>query len=374
MKGEAYMKKVICFISLLLCLCCLVSCDIANITRAIKEQWLDLISDTYSSGLAYKLNDDEKSYSVTGIGLCNDSDVVIPSTHNGLPVTNIAHNAFQECQKLKSVKISDSVTSIGMYAFSYCRSLKTIIISQSVTTIVDSPFEGCTALENIKVNKANPSYSSIDGNLYSKDGTTLIRYAIGKKDTSFIIPDSVTSIDNYAFRNSQFLESVEMSDSVTSIGMYAFSWCSSLKSIKLSKSIKEIPNGMFNYCTSLTDVVIPDSVKSIGGRAFYACKSLAEITIPYGVTVINNYTFSNCESLKSVNIPSSVTEIGGYAFSSCKSLTKIVIPDSVTRIDGFAFQYCSSLKIFCKAKSLSSNWHPYWKPEEVPVLWGYIGK
>lgn len=346
------MKKLLAFVLTLIFLSLsLVSCDISSIKEIIFGKDENQVEEKPSEGLDFKLNDDGASYSVRGIGVCEDVDVVIPSSYNGLPVTSIKRGAFDHCYALTS-----------------------IVISKSVITMDESPFEGCLALEKIDVHKDNPAYKSIDGNLYSKDGTVLIKYAIGKKDTSFTIPNFVTSIGYRAFERAQYLENVEMPDSVNSVGDRAFSWCSSLKSVKLSNSIKAISNGMFNYCTSLTDVAIPDSVKSIGSSAFEACKSLSKIVIPDGVTIINNYTFSNCESLKSVNIPSSVTKIGAYAFSSCESLTKIVIPDSVERIDGFAFNYCSSLTVYCEANSKPHTWHVYWKPSEVPVVWGYTGE
>ena len=343
------------------------------------QEWMDDISFQYmsntpSEGLEFKLNEDGSSYSVWNIGFCTDENVIIPDTYKGLPVTSIAHFAFSGCEGIKRVKIPNSVTTIEMGAFNFCSTLETIIIPESVTNIVDSPFEDCSSLKNIVVDKNNQHYMSIDGNLYSKDGTMLIRYAIGKEDKLFTIPNSVTSIEHSAFEDSKSLESVIMPDSVTNVGTKTFAWCSSLKSVKLSNAMGEISHYMFEYCTSLVDVAIPNSVTSIGQGAFEACKALEIIKIPENITEIKYYTFSNCTSLKSINIPDSVIKIGGYAFSSCTSLERIVIPDSVTRIDGFAFKYSSKLTIYCEAKSFPSKWHSRWKPEETPVVWGYTGE
>ena len=134
----------------------------------------------------------------------------VPSSLNSVIITggtSIDDYAFYECTSLKSITIPDSVTSIGDLAFFYCFPTS-IIVSDN-----------------------NTAYKSIDGNLYSKDGKTLIQYATGKKDASFTIPDSVTSIGKAAFYWCGSLTSITIPDSVTSIGDYAFSDCSSLTSI-----------------------------------------------------------------------------------------------------------------------------------------------
>ena len=132
-------------------------------------------------------------------------------------------------------------------------------------------------------------------------------------------------------------------DSVTSIGEYAFYNCRSLTSVTIPDSVTIIGDSTFYYCTSLTSVTIPDSVTSIGERAFYECRSLTSVTIPDSVTRIGGWAFYYCTSLTSVTIPDSVTSIGQQAFYYCTSLTSVTIPDSVTRINNGAFSHCTSL-------------------------------
>ena len=147
--------------------------------------------------------------SVTSIGYeafrdcTNLTSVVIPDS-----VTSIGYMAFWNCTNLTNVVIPDSVTSIGLQAFYACTSLTSVVIGDSVTSIGDLAFGACYSLTSITVTANNTAYQSIDGNLYSKDGKTLIQYAIGKTDTSFIIPDSVTSIGERAFYNCTSLTSV----------------------------------------------------------------------------------------------------------------------------------------------------------------------
>ena len=169
-------------------------------------------------------------------------------------VTAIPDDAFYGYSGLTSVTIGNSVTTIGDQAFSNCDGLTSVTIPDSVTTIGEFAFGFCTSLTSISVDENNPNYKSIDGNLYSKDGKTLIQYAIGKTATSFAIPDSVTYIDPYAVSNCTSLTSITIPDSVTTIG-----------------------DGAFNGCTCLTSIIIPDSVTTIGSYAFYYCTSLTDV-------------------------------------------------------------------------------------------------
>ena len=173
---------------------------------------------TIDKRLKFTLNDDAQSYTVTGIGTCTDTDVFIPNTYEGLPVTSIGWYAFSGCTGLTSIVIGDSVTSIGYGAFEDCTGLTSIVIPDGVTSIDDYAFYGCTGL------------------------------------TSIVIPDSVTSIGDGAFYGCTGLTSIVIGDSVTSIGYRAF-----------------------EYCTSLESVVIPDSVTSIGYSAFYNCAGLTDV-------------------------------------------------------------------------------------------------
>ena len=191
------------------------------------------------------------NYAFTGCE--NLKSIEIPDS-----VTSIGHCAFQDCKNLKNIEIPDSVTSIGGKAFYGCEKLEyseynnasylgneenpyfaliesrngyfadmhedtriiangafwlgeyfeSVTIPDSITHIDVDVFSGFHKLTSIAVDENNTAYKSIDGNLYSKDGKTLVKYAIGKTATSFTIPDSVTTIGSSAFRGCDSLTSV----------------------------------------------------------------------------------------------------------------------------------------------------------------------
>lgn len=328
--------------------------------------------------------------SVTSIG--NNAFSSCTSLNNviiGKGVTSIGDNVFNACNSLIKVTIPDNVTSIGEGAFSFCTSLTNAIIGKGVTSIGNNIFNSCTSLTTIDVSAYNQVYFSNGGVLYNKSKTTLISYPVGKIDSSFTVPNGVTSIDNGAFSYCPKLISLTIPYGVTSIGYSAFSSCTSLESIIIPDSVINIGDGAFDSCTSLASVTIPNGVTSIGSAPFSTCTNLTTIVVgadnkaysskdgilydkllktlicypakrqasafivPDNVINIGYSAFSYCTSLSSVTIPTSVTSIDG-AFSSCTSLTSVNIPNSVTSIGDGTFYACTSLNSVTIADSVTS--------------------
>ena len=235
-----------------------------------------------------------------------------------------------------------SVTSIGWYAFYECTGLTSVTIPNSVTSIGVYAFVSCSGLTSFSVAGDNSNYCSKEGVLFNKQQTTLIQYP-ARKQGEYVIPNSVTSIVDYAFAGCSGLTSLTISNSITSIVDYAFAGCSSLTSITIPNSVTSIGTEAFSGCSSLTSVTIPNSVTSIGTAAFYGCSGLTSVTIPNSITSIVDYAFEGCSSLTSVTIPNNVTNIGKGAFSGCSSLSSVTIPNSVTSIGESVFSNCSSL-------------------------------
>ena len=151
--------------------------------------------------------------------------------------------------------------SIGDKVFAGCTTLENITIPNGVINIGNYAFAGCNSLQSINVSEGNSNYLSCGGVLFDKSKSVLIKYPEGEKDTSYIIPDGVTSIGDFAFMYCISLKSITIPNSVTSVGCDAFRWCVLLESI-----------------------IIPESVTSIGKGALFLCESLKSITIPENVT------------------------------------------------------------------------------------------
>ena len=314
------------------------------------------------------------TYSVTSIGSstfynCNNlTSITIPNS-----VTSIGNGAFKGCIGLTSVTIGNSVTSIDNNAFFGCSGLISIDIPNSVTSIGSYAFYGCSGLTSISVESGNTKYDSRNNcnGIIETETNTLV---LGLKNTT--IPNSVTSIGEYAFNGCSGLTSVTIPNSVTSIGIYAFKDCSGLTSVTIPNSVISIGYYAFNSCSGLTSIsvesgntkydsrnncngiietgtntlvfgfkntTIPNNVTSIGSYAFSGCSGLTSVTIPNSVTSIGYYAFNGCIDLTSVIIGNSVTSIGCGAFSDCSGLTSVTIPKSVTSIDSDAFYGCSGL-------------------------------
>ena len=250
-------------------------------------------------------------------------------------VTSIGDGVFSFCSSLSEVVIPNSVTSIGDRAFFACNSLSEVVIPNSVVYINGNPFYAWLG----KLECLSPSFVYENNILFNKNKSRIISFR-NQKQTSYFIPNSVTSIGDRAFFACNSLAEVVIPNSVTSIGDRAFSFCSSLAEVVIPNSVTSIGDYAFFGCSSLAEVVIPNSVTSIGENAFSGCSSLAEVVIPNSVTSIGDRAFSFCSSLAEVVIPNSVTSIGEGAFSFCSSLSEVVIPNSVTSIGEGAFENC----------------------------------
>ncbi|MBE5756910.1 MAG: leucine-rich repeat domain-containing protein [Clostridiales bacterium] len=224
----------------------------------------------------------------------------------GSSVKEIGYWAFAKCNRmLKEITIPNSVKIIGSGAFWECTALREISIGRGVKEISNDTFYLCSSLSKIEVDENNRYYKDIDGNLYTKDGKTLIKYAMGKTETAFTVPDGVEIIETNAFYKTT-LKSVTISNSVKEIKENAFNE-SEIESLIIGNGVEIIGHGAFIDCRNLESVVIPDSVKTISNWAFGSCVSLESVVIGSGVTYIGN-SFIECSNLKDISYNGTLKE------------------------------------------------------------------
>lgn len=264
--------------------------------------------------LHYTLYDENESYKISGV-MSGLTEVVIPSSFNNLPVTEIGNDAFKDCGNLTSIRYKGDIAS-------WCQ----------ISTV-------CNLMQ--KCSKNTKLY--IDGNEITGN---------------LIIPDGVTYIESCAFYNCSGLTSVTIPDSVISLREDAFYGCDKL--IRSEDGVQYVNNWVIGCENYLTQINLKDGTKGIASSAF-SSEYLTRITIPDSVTYISDYAFRYCTGITSITIPDSVTHIGSFAFYGCSSLTSLIMPDSVTYIGEFAFEDCYELRFneYNNALYLGNGSNPY---------------
>ncbi|MBQ0153219.1 MAG: leucine-rich repeat domain-containing protein [Bacteroidales bacterium] len=316
------------------------------------------------------------------------TSVTIPNS-----VTTIRNGAFEGCSGLTSpvynancfaymppsymgaYTIPDGIQQIAGDAFYKCTGLTSVTIPNSVTTIGYYAFFGCTGLMSINVDAANTHYCSADGVLFNYAKDTLIQYPIGNSRTEYIIPNSVTTIGDYAFQHCSGLTSITCyATNPPTCGSYCFNGVNktipvyvparSVDAYKQADGWKDFANiqsidqgqcgtnlywqysdgilgisgtgAMYDYTQgtapwmlffqdSISSLVINNGCTSIGNFAFYGLsnKNFKTIDIPNGVEQIGQFAFANCEYIKNVYLGLSLEKISANAFANDERLLYI---------------------------------------------------
>ncbi len=259
------------------------------------------------NGLKLTLSDDKSFYIVMGIGECTDSNIVIPSHHNGIPIKKIKEQSFMKNDRIASVSIPDTVIEIGFNAFYNCDNLKYELYENgfylgnpsnpyAFLITFDEEYKGDAVIhEDTKV-LANSAF-------YHNDNITSVKF-----------PRGLTVIGNRAFHRCININTVSIPDSVKYIGSEAFWSCDSIKSVYIGSGVESWGNGSFSCCEGIEKLYLANGIKTIGRYAFSMCDSLTSVNIPGSVTVIEEGAFGHCRKLKSVSLSANVEIIGPRAF------------------------------------------------------------
>lgn len=331
---------------------------------------------TPSEGLEYGFNNYDMSYSVVGIGTCTDTEIVIPSTYEGLPVKRLSvqtyhdeenpemeYGTFEGCNNVTSITVPDSVTSLCQYAFANCENLTTVVLGNGIAHISDSAFAFSRKLRNVTIPNSVTSicynaFFECDGLEYYEDNNG--KY-LGNSDNPYVVLadladktvesfeiNSATKIIHCAFQSCNNLKSVTIPNGVIRIEYEAFKECNNLTTITIPESVESIGPSMSSYCKNLTNInVSTDSpfFQSIDGNLYskdgesliqYAVgKTAASFVIPEGVGRIEEGAFSGCDRLSSITIPSSTWTIQDSAFSGCHRIIEVINKSSIRIGSGY---------------------------------------
>ncbi|XFA99145.1 leucine-rich repeat protein [Candidatus Izemoplasma sp. B36] len=348
------------------------------------------------SGIMYELIGEEVT--ITGYS-GSATDLIIPDTISGYPVTTIAENAFKENTTIVTLTFGQYINAIEDNAFMNMTNLQTIELPASAVNFGTFVFYGANSLQTMILSSEMAlelRYLFGDNINYVPDSLSKIKYANGSAyidktllsanlngvtieladdctaiaDNQFmdlvyitevIIPEGVISIGANAFRNTN-ITSITLPNTLETIGNTAFYSTDYLTNITLPNSLTDISGYAFQY-SGLTSITIPSSVINIGVSAFQYCFDLVSVTFEENsqLEIINTYTFDHCENLPSIEIPASVIKIDDRAFYYCYELTEltfesgsnllyieeqafdktdlrtIILPNGLLYIDGDAF-------------------------------------
>lgn len=305
-----------------------------------------------SSGFEYEIHENGKSCTITGMGNCTDTELVIPSVIDGYLVAEITACLNSD---VVSVEFLEGIHVFYGDLFYECYNLKTVIIPSSTQSIPAGAFDNCTSLESITVAPENKRYISMNGIVYDKEAGSVLAvpdHVYG----DVILPDFVHELPS--FWDKTEITSVVIPEGITYIGTNAFSGCTSLEKVTVPSSVTSIElgyGGAFNDCTNLSAFVVNE-----GNKNYYSHSGIlynkadntiawipdnikGEITFPTALTEVSANSFRYRTGITSIKIDGTVSKIGSYAFCGCSALTTVTISANVTFIDDSAFADCSAL-------------------------------
>ena len=232
----------------------------------------------------FKFVENESGYTIDVGKYYKESNVEIPATYNGKPVTKISDGMFENDTNITTITLSSNITYIGNNAFKNCPNLKQIIFKSAST------------------------YSSASADTHSGSyAITTLAVAISKKDPN----NNIAFIGESAFYNCVALESIDVS-SATTIGKNAFYGCSKLESVSLNDNLTKLADSTFNGCLKLNDLQLPSALMEIGANCFVNCRALENIAIPATTTTVGANILNGCTGLKKIVLEDRSGDLSGF--------------------------------------------------------------
>ena len=309
--------------------------------------------------------------------------VIIPDS-----VLSVRLKSFTNCDRLESVRFGDGVEKIIMGTFFSCPGLSEIWLGKRVSEISPRGFIRCGSLRAIHASPDSTTYMSVNGVLYSRDGTVLVQYPPGKTESEYVIPEGVLRLGPGAVCHCGSLSSVTIPRSLSLISLGNFSDCGRLKEFRFDGSVSEFNEQMMDradlqeysvrcaggrlektrteagtsfqiiddehhlilssrdtvkrYAGEEETAVVPDGIRKIAGGAFRNCRTVKTVVLPDSVEEIGKFAFSGCDRLETVRIPEKVSGLLQGTFYGCSSLREAVLPGT-KYFYGYTFYGCGRL-------------------------------
>ncbi len=225
----------------------------------------------------------------------------IPEELGGNSVTAITTGAFANNTSLLQINVGNSVVNVAEGAFSGCTALEKVSLGNGVAVVYASSFDACPALKEIEVSVANVGYSSVDGVLYTRDKSELVRCPQGLSAEEFVVPTGTSLVGEGAFRKCSGVSAVVLPEGCE-LSPSAFFYCDNMQAFSFEGAVSTVPDYCFFGCVLLEEIALPEGVESLGEYAFFGCVGLRKISVPATVTAISDTAFECCTSIEEAEV------------------------------------------------------------------------
>lgn len=292
MKKRNFIIFVTILIAIIICLVVILVLKKDKTPTSKDSEELRIAKETFD----IRLNQTSDEYYIYGLkNKAKTSNVLnIPNSIDNIPVTKIIDRelSFSDYEKIQIINLGTNINYIG-----------TTLITNDNTSYGKDIFLSALALTAINVPNENSTYHSIDGVLYDKDATILLKYPPSKVATNaakdhFIIPSTVEVIGENAFHLCKYLDTITFGEKIKKVEANAFSFAESLTHIEFNEGLLEIGFCAFEHCNNLDTINLPNNLTTLDRRVFINCQKLVNVYLPSSLTIIKDNCFTGCNSLQ----------------------------------------------------------------------------